>query len=299
MPKLPLFVQPPAPTGPAKYISEDDPKKQTSFLDPITDFVRGLGYFPTEPIPQDASRPYAAGATLANVAPIVGPALKGLGMAASAVDLSGLPKSLDYVQNLLRESVPAARDAHPAVQALTSALEAPLAEPNLMQHVATSRVTGRLMPQRGFIDVPKGFDLAPGFKASPRVVPEEQAIWRQWTNAQKSMAGDPRLKMGSGLPELKQIEQSPVIRSVDELQNLPVSGGAVKEPPMLTQRVKRSPVVTNRKEGRISFKDLTPDHVRDIQKAAGAGMNQTQISKQFPQFSKDTITRALKMPWRD
>lgn len=216
--------------------------------------------------------------------------------------LGKLPQSLDYVTNLLKDvgyGAQASGEVHPAVRALTDALESQLPEPNLMQHVATSRVTGRLMPQRGFIEVPRGLSFGEGLKATPRVVPEEQAIWRQWTNKQKAMTGDPRLKPSSDLPELKQIEQGPVIRSIEELQNLPGIAQTSKEAPPLMARVKRDPVVTTRKEGRVAFKDMTPEHIKDIQKAAGEGMSQVEMGRKFPQYSKETITRALKAPWKD
>lgn len=223
--------------------------------------------------------------------------------AAPLVPLSRIPASLDYVTNILKDvgyGAQASGDVHPAVHALSSALESSLPGPNLMQHVATSRVTGRLMPQRGILDLPEGFTLAPGFKVAPRVVPEEQQAWREWTNAQKRMMGDPRLdKRAAAIPELKQIEQSPVIRGVEELQNLPVTPGARAERPAISTVAKRPFIDSTKKEGRVSFREMTPEDIKGIQRAAAGGMSATELTKKFPQYSKATVSQALKAPWKD
>lgn len=223
--------------------------------------------------------------------------------AAPLIPLSRIPASLDYVTNILKDvgyGAQSTEGANPAVRALTSALESSLPEANLAQHAATSRVTGRLMPQRGILDLPEGFTFAPGFKAPPRVVPEEQQIWRDWTNTQKRMAGDIRLdKRGAALPELKQIEQAPVIKGIEELQSLPVTAGAQTERPAISAITKRPTVDSTKKEGRVSFRDLSPEDIKRIQRAAAGGMSATDLTKKFPQYSKATVSQALKAPWKD
>jgi len=526
MPKLPLFVQPQAPQGPPEYISEDDPRKQTSFLDPITDFVRGMGYFPTEPVPQGASKSYTAGAALANAAPLVGPALKGLGMAAPlvtifknaegvpstamresstgvfremarvlphrmraaalqfaedypriaahmrpeyglppadaprasayvatpagkvtepmktgfthigryysetpqdyevglraardmmyhegthaaqalgnkdfntlyghanklvgydmnpfertanraghralgndtqatrntrtaidmlkditalpgqgpsaehiknvlnvreetptadvireamfgesakpqvvkpAVDLSRLPGSIEHVQNILRESGMAPMASHgtdPAMQALQEALNAPLPEASLAQHTATSRVTGRLRPQREYLDLPEGFELGPGFKrgaAAP--LGEEERIWRDWSRAQKEMRKDPRGRnMGADVPEVRQQEVGPTARSIEELKNLSAVPGEVKkQAPILAVGRKGRPT-RQVKEGLVAFSQLTPEDIKGVQRAAGGGLNQKQLLEKYPHLTKETLRKIVSMPWKD
>jgi hypothetical protein len=525
MPKLPLFVQPPAPQGPAEYISEDDPRKQTSFLDPITDFVRGMGYFPTEPVPKDASRSYTAGAALANAAPLVGPALKGLGMAAPlvtifknaegvpsqamresstgvfremarvlphrmraaalqfaedypriaahmrpeyglppvdaprasayvatpagkvtepmktgfthigryysetpqdyeqglkaaremmyhegthaaqalgnkdfntlyndanrlvgydlnpfertaeraglragdptigkpalqgnrtaidmlkditalpsgspnaerinnilnareetptadvfreaasskpqvtrpAVDLSGLPGSLDYVQGLLRESGMAPMASHetsPAVQALQDALNVNVPESSLAQHAATSRVTGRLRPPREYIDLPEGFELAPGFKRGAGApLGEEEQIWRDWSRAQKEMRKDPRGRnMGADVPEVRQQEVGPTARSIEELKNLSAVPGEVREQAPILAIGRKGRATRQVKEGRVALSQLTPEDIKEVQRAAGGGLNQKQLLEKYPQYTKETLRKIVSMPWKD
>jgi hypothetical protein len=220
------------------------------------------------------------------------------------VDLSGLPGSLDYVQGLLKESGLAPMASHetdPAMQALQEAFNAPLPEASLAQHAATSRVTPRLRPQREYINLPEGFDLAPGFKR-PAGAPlsENEQIWRDWSRAQREMRKDPRGRnMGADIPEVRQQEVGPTARSIEELKNLSAVPGEVREQAPILAVGRKGRPTRQVKEGRVAFSQMTPEDIKEIQRAAGGGLNQKQLLEKYPQYTKETLRRVVSMPWKD
>lgn len=234
------------------------------------------------------------------------------GMAASTkpsivkpeVDLSRLPASIDYVQGVLKEhgmAPMASHEVNPAVQALSEALQVPEAVPSLAQHAATSRTTGRLRPVRDYIELPEGVEFPPGFKRSPSApLSEEEQIWRSWSRAQKEMRKDPRGRMISAHgPEVRQVESGPTVRGEAELQGLAAAAPEAKEQAPLVGKWGGSRGSRALKPGRIPFNKLTPEDIKGIQADAGSGLNQKQLMEKYPNFTKETLARVVKMPWKD
>lgn len=109
-----------------------------SVLDPAIDFVRGLGYFPTEPVPQDAGKAYGAGAMLSAGAPLIGAFKRWRPVVSEVGDIISGYQPID-----------------PLKQALAS------------------RVTPKIVFPSAAIDIPSGFELPEEFGPNRMTRPAE------------------------------------------------------------------------------------------------------------------------------
>jgi hypothetical protein len=218
--------------------------------------------------------------------------------------LGGLNKSLDYVTGLLKDAGYGAEAASPATRALSEAFQVPEAMPSMAQHAATSRVTGRVRPYQGFMNIPPEMEFAPGFKRGPQNLNENEQIWRSWNTAQKKIKADPRFdERVMDFPEVRQIEQAPTAQSFESLKDVPVGVEAqMKEQAPLIQtqsQSQRGKVDRSLQRPRVAASKATPEQIRAIQEAAGSGQHTgTSLAKQFPDFTESAIRAILKMPWK-
>lgn len=251
------------------------------------------------------------------------PVIAGVGdfLTGGATDPNYRPGPVDMLMHALpgMAAVPFARFPknimNPAVEELVNILRTPLDPVNPAKlFSAEGKVSGSRIRTPQPITAPAGFTFDKGLGQigrNPEIV-RQQATQDNFFNSlsQKSRLGrDAREYMEGRYVNTKpaplaynQIEQVPVATSLEELRSLSptVSNESSRlPPPRLARNLNPArPRPNSNNTSRSTVKDLQSDMIEQVQRAAGTNKSMAEINAMFPNLSRDTLQKVLKMPWK-
>lgn len=193
--------------------------------------------------------------------------------------------------------------ARPAIAALLRTLRQRLPEPDPATVLAGSKMGG-VLKKEVEIAAPKGFTFGGGYdrRLPAKRTPYINARLKELTKfrqANPAWRKDPRFTPEDVVGDVTRQEVAPTVTSLDELGSLPRIAPETKTPILSAARRSphNKPWTKTLKEGRKGIKDLTPDTIEQVQRAAGTGRNAQELSDIFG-INVNLVTKVLKMPWR-
>lgn len=216
---------------------------------------------------------------------------------------AGLP-GLGKLESLYGEMVPVTENLEPHVKGLVEALHQTLPEPNLNGIAAGNRVTSSIPPRRTMLSAPTDVDFhtpEPYVRRQPGLQGLRDTYTKYHSAVFPPLDARSSVETANELPDVGQIDQAPVSRGIEDLQDVspqaPTDGSRkslIQDTTAYTNTRNQAP----RPMGQTKLKDISPDTIEQVQRAAGTGSyNNEQVKNMFPTLSQDIVRKILKMPW--